>query len=94
MEEFYKEVKYKGKIKPIRKFKSKYKIKKYKSFKILNITCAGMPKECYGEVTFDNFKVGFSCGKKLQPKHIKGGVKLFETEFTIKEEKIRNFVKS
>lgn len=37
----------------------------------MNITCAGLPKECYSEVTFDNFKTGFKCGKKLTFKHIK-----------------------
>ena len=35
-----------------------------------------------------DFKQGFSCGGKLTFKHIKGGVVLEETEFTIKEEKL------
>lgn len=34
----------------------------------------------------EDFKVGFSCGNKLTFKHVKGGVKLVETEFTIKGE--------
>ena len=38
----------------------------------LNITCAGMPKRCYNNVTFDNFKVGFKCDNKLQFTHVKG----------------------
>lgn len=59
---------------------------------ILNITCAGMPKSCYSFVTWDNFKTGFTCGGKLTFKHVKGGVKLVETEFTIKEEKIKNSI--
>lgn len=50
------------------------------------ITCAGMPKNCYESVTWDNFKTGFTCGGKLTFKHVKGGVKLVETDFTIKEE--------
>lgn len=54
----------------------------------INITCCGMPKSCYEFVTWENFKVGFSCGGKLTFKHVKGGVKLVETDFTIKEEKI------
>ena len=54
----------------------------------MEITCAGMPKQCYDFVTCDNFKTGFSCGGKLTFKHVKGGVILVETEFTIKEEKV------
>lgn len=37
----------------------------------LNITCAGMPKTCYGNVTWDNFKTGFTSGGKLTFKHVK-----------------------
>ena len=63
----------------------------------INITCCGMPKSCYDKVTFENFKTGFSCGGKLNFKHVKGGVILVDTEFTIKEEKtvkaIEKFVK-
>lgn len=54
----------------------------------INITCAGMPKSCYDKVTWQNFKTGFTCGGKLTFKHVKGGVILIETEFTIKEEKM------
>ena len=54
----------------------------------INITCAGMPKSCYDKVTWQNFKTGFTCGGKLTFKHVKGGVILVETEFTIKEEKM------
>lgn len=60
----------------------------------MNITCAGMPKSCYDNVTWEKFKTGFSCGGKLTFKHVKGGVILVDTEFTIKEEKtIANIVK-
>ena len=60
----------------------------------MNITCAGMPKTCYSQVEWDKFKTGFTCGGKLTFKHVKGGVKLVETDFTIKEEKtISNIVK-
>ena len=53
----------------------------------VKITCAGMPKSCYKFVEWEKFKQGFSCGGKLTFKHIKGGVKLVETEFTIKKDK-------
>lgn len=58
----------------------------------IEITCAGMPKTCYKFVTWDNFKTGFTCGGKLTFKHLKGGVKLVETDFTIKDEKFTSFV--
>ena len=50
----------------------------------VKITCAGMPKECYKYVEWKKFKQGFTCGGKLEFKHVKGGVKLVETTFTIK----------
>ena len=53
----------------------------------IHITCAGMPKSCYDFVTWENFKEGFTCGGKLVYKHVIGGVKLVETDFTIKSDK-------
>ncbi len=53
----------------------------------VNITCAGMAKECYKYVEWKKFKQGFTCGGKLTPKHVIGGVKLVETDFTIKHDK-------
>lgn len=54
----------------------------------LKITCAGLPQNCYDQVTWENFKEGFTASGKLTYKHIKGGVILEETDFTIKEERI------
>lgn len=53
----------------------------------IKITCAGMPKECYKYVEWKKFKQGFTCGGKLTFKHVIGGVKLVETDFTIKYDK-------
>lgn len=53
----------------------------------IKITCAGLPSRCYEYVTWDNFKTGFRCGGKLTFSHVKGGVILKETEFTIVEDK-------
>ena len=58
----------------------------------IEITCAGMPKECYNQVEWDTFKTGFTAHGKLTFKHVKGGVILVETDFTIKEEKLRNII--
>ena len=52
----------------------------------IKITCAGLPENCYDQVTWDNFKEGFTAHGKLTYKYVKGGVKLVETDFTIKEE--------
>ena len=53
----------------------------------VKITCAGMPKSCYKFVEWEKFKQGFTCGGKLTFKHVIGGVKLVETDFTIKYDK-------
>jgi hypothetical protein len=58
----------------------------------IQITCAGMPKSCYDFVEWETFKTGFKCGGKLTFKHVKGGVILVETDFTIKEEKVINSI--
>ena len=62
-------------------------IKSYQGYydkALLNITCAGMPERCYDQVTWDNFRIGSTYGGKLQPKHVKGGIVLRDTDFTIK----------
>lgn len=55
----------------------------------MKITCAGLPENCYSQVTWENFKEGFTAHGKLTYKYLKGGVKLVETDFTIKEDNIR-----
>lgn len=61
----------------------------------LNVTIAGLPKKLGKIINFDNFNIGFSTeniadeefnvtGKKLTFKHVKGGVILVDTDFTIK----------
>lgn len=42
----------------------------------------------------DDFKVGFTCSGKLTFEHIKGGVRLIDTDFTIKDSKIIDSIKS
>lgn len=51
----------------------------------LKITVAGMPKDCYQYVNFNNFKIGAKYAGKKAPKIVKGGVVLEEIDFTIKE---------
>ena len=51
----------------------------------LKITVAGMPENCYSQVTFDNFRIGADYyGKKL-PITVPGGTVLMDATFTIKE---------
>ena len=74
--------------------KSKYVRQKtyvYKENDEIKITCAGMSQDMkdnlintYGEKVFDMFKKGLLVGGKLMPKHVPGGVVLYETTFKIK----------
>ena len=56
----------------------------------MNVTVAGLPKKLGNLITFENFNVGFTTEnidtdtKKLTYKHVKGGVLLVDTEFSIK----------
>ena len=52
----------------------------------VKITCAGLPQRCYDQVTWENFKEGLKVDGKLAFHHVKGGIILQETEFTIKED--------
>lgn len=61
--------------------------------RVLEVTIAGMPSKLHKNVTWENFKEGFTCGGKLTFKHVKGGVKLVETEYTIKYDKKSNLFK-
>lgn len=42
----------------------------------LKITCAGLPKNCYDNVNWENFVTGFKCNGKLTFSHIKGRCKI------------------
>lgn len=56
----------------------------------MNVTVAGLPKKLGNLITFDNFDIGFTTenidtdNKKLTYKHVKGGVLLVDTDFSIK----------
>ena len=54
----------------------------------IQITCAGLPQRCYDQVSWDNFKEGLKVNGKLAFNHVKGGINLVETEFTIKHDKM------
>ena len=56
----------------------------------IHITCAGMTDKMkedaikeYGMKLFEEFRVGFTMSGKLLPKHVKGGIVLYETTFQI-----------
>ena len=56
----------------------------------INVTVAGLPKRMSKYINFKNFKIGFSTegmkidNPKLTYKHVKGGVLLVDTDFSIK----------
>lgn len=50
----------------------------------LKITVAGMPKGCYDQVNFKNFKIGATYNGKKQPIIVPGGCVLKDIDFTIK----------
>lgn len=50
----------------------------------LEVTCAGLPKQCHSQVTFDNFEIGAKYSGKLRPKHVAGGIILEETFHTLR----------
>lgn len=51
--------------------------------RILNITCAGMPKNCYRHVTYENFRPTKWFDGKLMPVMSKNGIILVKKVFTI-----------
>lgn len=51
-----------------------------------------MGKKCYNKVTFENFRKGLTVYENLTFKHVKGGVKLVEEEFTIKDIKTKKMI--
>lgn len=51
---------------------------------IIHTTIAGLPKKLGKNVNFKNFNKGFTCDGKLRFKHVKGGVVLVNTPFSIK----------
>lgn len=59
----------------------------------IQITCAGMPKTCYSQVNWENFRTGLTVHGKLTFSHVKGGVILKETDFTIIEDKEVKMIK-
>lgn len=50
----------------------------------MKVTVAGMPEECYPEVSFKNFKVGASYSGRKQQSVVPGGAILRSLDFTIK----------
>ena len=65
--------------------KAKCYIKTIKGEEKINVTVAGMPRECHSLVTYENFKEGFKLeGVKKVAKRVKGGVIIDTTDFTIK----------
>jgi len=50
----------------------------------ISVKCAGMPDNIKKNVNFDNFHIGLTMEGKLMPKHVKGGIVLVDTTFSVK----------
>ncbi|MCX4254706.1 MAG: hypothetical protein OSJ63_05530 [Bacilli bacterium] len=61
-----------------------YNEEKKKNEKVIFTTIAGLPKELGKNINFKNFNTNFTCNGKLRFKHVKGGVVLVDTPFSIK----------
>lgn len=48
------------------------------------ITCSGMPKSCYKQVRWENFRIGEHFDNKLMMRRVKGGIVLKDYGFTMK----------
>lgn len=51
------------------------------------ITCAGLPDRCYSQVTWNNFREGTIYEGKLMFKHVRNGIVLVDTNYSIKKGK-------
>lgn len=49
----------------------------------LDVKCAGAPKESKHFMTFENFKTGQTFDGKLRPLHVRGGIVLIPTTYTL-----------
>ena len=54
-------------------------------YKVNEIQINGDFKEVERKFNIKNFEIGFKCNGKLAYKHVKGGVILVPTEFTLKK---------
>lgn len=56
------------------------------------VVCAGLPKENFKFIEWKDFKLGYTTDKKLTYRRVRGGVKLVETNFTLKESENRSYL--
>lgn len=52
--------------------------------------CSGMNKTCYSYIEWNKFKNGYSIPGNLKKKRVQGGIILVETDFTIKDDTLKN----
>lgn len=79
--------KYEGTAKRARFIRQKCYIEDFGEDRGIEITCAGLPKDCYDKVSWENFKTGFSCSGKLVRKHVKRWHNTKRDRFYIKRRK-------
>lgn len=52
--------------------------------------CSGMNKDCFNNIEWNKFKTGYSIPGNLKKKRVEGGIILVESDFTIKDELLKN----
>lgn len=76
--------KHEGDFEKAKFLRQKCYVEKMKNKKDISVTVAGLPKKLGYKLNFDNFNENFTTDGKLAFKHVKGGVVLIDTTFTIK----------
>ena len=51
---------------------------------------SGMSKTCYNQIEWNKFKTGYTIPGNLKKKRVQGGIILVETDYTIKDEQLKN----
>ena len=51
---------------------------------------SGMSKTCYNQIEWNKFKTGYTIPGNLKKKRVQGGIILVESDFTIKDEQLKN----
>lgn len=54
--------------------------------------CSGMNKTCYSNIEWEKFKTGYSIPGNLKKKRVQGGIILVESDFTIKDDKVKSSI--
>lgn len=83
--------KYEGKFNRARFIKQKCYIEERED-STYKVVCSGLPRDVFSTIEWNEFKLGYSTDKKMIYRHVQGGVKLVQTNFTLKEAESRSYL--